>query len=258
MIFIKERVRILYACESGSRAWGFASSDSDYDVCFIYVRDEKDYLCLNEKRDVIEWELNEKFDITGWDLKKALKLAKSSNPSFFEWLKSPIIYKTSSDWVDFINDFSFSHYFNTKKAVFHYLSIANKHIKRYFAENKTLVNQKKYFYIIRSILCAKFIIYASQNNAQSKIPPIQIEKLLPFVENEKVLSIIKNLIEKKNKMPEKLLGKRILELDKWIFETLDFVTSEVQKLNDYFCNDWTRLNNIFFNFVKNFSNGNKK
>ena len=38
-----EEVRILLAVESGSRAWGFASTDSDYDVRFIYFRPEDEY-----------------------------------------------------------------------------------------------------------------------------------------------------------------------------------------------------------------------
>ena len=70
----KENIKILLAVESGSRAWGFASSDSDYDVRFIYVRNQKEYLRLNDIRDVIEWQLDETLDINGWDIKKALLL----------------------------------------------------------------------------------------------------------------------------------------------------------------------------------------
>lgn len=78
----KENIKILLAIESGSRAWGFASPDSDYDVRFIYVRDKKDYLRINEVRDVIEWQLDETLDINGWDIKKALQLSKSLIPHF--------------------------------------------------------------------------------------------------------------------------------------------------------------------------------
>lgn len=79
----KENVRILFVVESGSRAWGFASKDSDYDIRFVYARNKNDYLKLEKTRDVIEWQLDEVFDINGWDLDKALKLMYSSNPSFF-------------------------------------------------------------------------------------------------------------------------------------------------------------------------------
>ena len=81
----KEGVRILHAVESGSRAWGFASPDSDYDVRFVYVRPKEDYLLLNEPRDVIEWQLDEVLDINGWDLKKALRQFARGNATLFEW-----------------------------------------------------------------------------------------------------------------------------------------------------------------------------
>lgn len=77
----KENVRIIYAVESGSRAWGFASPDSDYDVRFIYVRPKDYYLRLDKTKDVIEWQLDETFDINGWDLQKALRLLHGSNPT---------------------------------------------------------------------------------------------------------------------------------------------------------------------------------
>jgi len=94
-----ENVRIIHAVESGSRAWGFASPDSDYDVRFIYVRDMRHYMKLEKTRDVIEWQLDEVLDINGWDLQKALRLLHSSNPTLFEWSNSPIIYKTTDEWA---------------------------------------------------------------------------------------------------------------------------------------------------------------
>lgn len=89
----EENVEVILAVESGSRAWGFESVDSDYDVRFIYIRKKEDYLKLNPPRDVIEWQLDEVLDINGWDLSKTLKLLYKSNPTVFEWLSSPIIYK---------------------------------------------------------------------------------------------------------------------------------------------------------------------
>ena len=91
----KENVHILHAIESGSRAWGFASPDSDYDVRFVYVRRKEDYLKLNEPRDVIEWQLDEVLDINGWDLKKALLQFARGNATLFEWCGSPIVYRTT-------------------------------------------------------------------------------------------------------------------------------------------------------------------
>ena len=94
----KEHVRVLHVVESGSRAWGFASPDSDYDVRFIYVRDKKFYLSLKDNKDFIDWELNEVLDINGWDLKKALQHFHKSNATLFEWSNSPVVYYTTDEW----------------------------------------------------------------------------------------------------------------------------------------------------------------
>ena len=85
----REHVRILHCVESGSRAWGFASPDSDYDVRFVYVRQPEHYLRLDKTRDVIEWQLDDTLDINGWDLQKTLRLLHRSNPTVFEWNSSP-------------------------------------------------------------------------------------------------------------------------------------------------------------------------
>lgn len=89
----ENNITILYACESGSRAWGFASTDSDYDVRFIYARQTNDYLSITSKKDVMEYPISEVLDISGWDLRKALQLFLKSNVPLYEWLQSPIVYK---------------------------------------------------------------------------------------------------------------------------------------------------------------------
>ena len=89
-------VRVLHAVESGSRAWGFASPDSDYDVRFIYVRPKEDYLRLEKTRDVIELPIEGELDINGWDLDKTLRLLRASNPTLFEWFSSPIVYRETA------------------------------------------------------------------------------------------------------------------------------------------------------------------
>jgi uncharacterized protein len=85
-------IRIVYACESGSRALGFPSANSDYDVRFIYIRPMEWYLSIDDKRDVLEYPIHEQLDINGWNLKKALQLLRKANPPLLEWLGSPIIY----------------------------------------------------------------------------------------------------------------------------------------------------------------------
>jgi uncharacterized protein len=86
-------VRALYACESGSRGWGFASPDSDYDVRFIYVHPLPWYLRVSAQRDVIEVPISDELDINGWELRKALSLLKKGNATLIEWLDSPVVYR---------------------------------------------------------------------------------------------------------------------------------------------------------------------
>ena len=97
----REGVRIFYACESGSRAWGFPSTDSDYDVRFLYARPSDWYLSINveTKRDVIERPIVDVWDVNGWDIRKALQLLKKSNPPLLEWLHSPVVYRETGDFA---------------------------------------------------------------------------------------------------------------------------------------------------------------
>ena len=96
LIEAENNVTILYACESGSRAWGFASPDSDYDVRFIYARHKNDYLSIASRKDVIEDPVSEVLDISGWDVRKALQLFLKSNAPLYEWLQSPVTYQHNS------------------------------------------------------------------------------------------------------------------------------------------------------------------
>ena len=132
----KEHVKILLAVESGSRAWGFVSPDSDYDVRFIYVRPEKEYLKLNSARDVIEEPIHDMLDINGWDLQKALKLLYKSNPTLFEWCYSPIIYK-ETEFADNLRSVM-KNYFSVKRSLYHYISMAEGNYRGYLKEELPL------------------------------------------------------------------------------------------------------------------------
>ena len=144
-------VRILFAAESGSRAWGFASPDSDYDVRFIYMHPRDYYLKLEKIRDVIELPINELLDINGWDLNKTLRLLHSSNPTIFEWLTSPIVYKETP----FAGEFRpvLKRYFSPKKGLNHYLSMAVGTYRGHLQGDT--VKAKKYFYALRPILACR-------------------------------------------------------------------------------------------------------
>ena len=149
----KEHVRILYAVESGSRAWGLASPDSDYDVRFLYVRPMEEYLRLDSPRDVIEWQLDEVLDINGWDLRKALVQFQKGNATLFEWAGSPIAYRTSEAWQEIYR--AARPYFSVKRAVYHYYGTARNTYLQYLQGE--MVRYKKYFYALRPLLAARYI-----------------------------------------------------------------------------------------------------
>lgn len=150
----KENIRVLHAVESGSRAWGFASPDSDYDVRFIYVRDRDFYLSLRDTKDFIDWELNEVLDINGWDIKKALQHFHKSNATLFEWSNSPVVYYTTEEWQKLYSQAA-GNYFACKPSLYHYYGTANKNYHEYLLDS--MVKYKKYFYVLRPILACKWI-----------------------------------------------------------------------------------------------------
>ncbi len=147
-------VAILYACESGSRAWGFPSADSDYDVRFIYLRPVKWYLSVEEKRDVIEVPIDNQLDITGWDLRKALQLFRKSNPPLLEWLGSPIVYWERYSIRPHLRELAKTHY-SPISCFHHYLSAARGHYRDALSENG--IKLKWYFYALRTLLAAQWI-----------------------------------------------------------------------------------------------------
>ncbi len=150
----QEDVTIFYACESGSRAWGFPSRDSDYDVRFLYVHPVDWYLSIAEKRDVIERPPNNQLDINGWDLKKALVLFRKSNPPLLEWLDSPIIYHEEFTVASQMRELAKT-YYSPSACVHHYLHMAQGNAREYLKGEKVWL--KKYFYVLRPLLAIKWI-----------------------------------------------------------------------------------------------------
>ena len=210
-----ENIRIIYACEIGSRAWGFASSDSDYDVRFVYVRPKEFYLKLENTRDTLECELNEVYDISGWDLKKLLQLLNKSTPSIFEWAASPIVYKTTDEWKTITQ--ILNNHFSKEKALYHYNSLTKNHLKRYF-NNKTEVKYKPYLYNLRHCLSCEWIL------DRESPPPIVFDTLREQYLPKELQNSVNNLVELKKSRAEKETGPRIKEIDLYI----DSVVSKVE------------------------------
>ena len=181
-------VKILYAIESGSRAWGFESTDSDYDIRFIYAHNKNWYLNILPKRDVIEYPINDEFDYSGWDLRKTLFLMNKSNPVLFEWLKSPIVYCKDQFSYNILEQIS-GDYFSPISSIYHYLHMANGNYRQYLLGNEVKI--KKYFYVLRPIMACMWI----ENFKES--PPMEFEKLLTQIYDEELLKHINGLLIRK-------------------------------------------------------------
>lgn len=236
----EENVKILYAIEAGSRAWGFASQDSDYDVRFIYIRPMEEYLKLEKKRDVIEWQLDERLDINGWDLQKALRLAYKSNSTVFEWSNSNIIYKTTPQYEKIKE--VVATYFQSKTTVYHYISMAKTNYMD--LKKQEMVTYKKYFYVLRSILACKWIL------EKKCPPPIRIQDLLKGQIDQEMETLVFNLIEQKRSTKEKNKGDKIQELDCYIECELDNIMLQVAKLPNEEKKCWKQLDEAFLNALQ--------
>lgn len=150
----RHQVKVLFACESGSRGWGFASPDSDYDVRFVYVNRLDWYLTVEPGRAVIEQPISGELDVNGWDLRKALKLLRVSNPVLLEWLRSPIQYMQDERFAPSLRQLAEQH-LSFDRAYHHYVSMAKKNCREHlFGE---VVRFKKYLYVLRPLLAARWI-----------------------------------------------------------------------------------------------------
>lgn len=236
----RENIKILHCVESGSRAWGFASPDSDYDVRFIYVRPKEFYLRLDKTRDVIEWQLDDTLDINGWDIKKALTLLHGSNPTLFEWNSSPIVYKTTEEW----NQISkvINNYFVMKSGLYHYLSTAKRNYHE-FLTGET-VKFKKYFYVLRPLLACKWIL------AEKTPPPMLFSTLMEKYLDEEIKPNVEKLLDLKMNTPEIGEGKRFDRVNDYIEKNIKAVDAMIAELPKEEPNGWNELNNIFLSLLK--------
>jgi uncharacterized protein len=210
-----EGVRILMAIESGSRAWGFPSPDSDFDVRFVYCRPEPWYLSVDveEKRDVLEYSIEDDIDLNGWDLRKALRLLVRSNPTIVEWLQSPIEYLARGPFrtsgLELLAKF-----YTPASGIHHYRSMAKTNYRGYLKAD--LVPLKKYFYAIRPLLAVRWI------EARNAAPPIEFQKLLIGLrERPDLLGDVSALLEKKKVSAEMDVAAPLPRLNQYIESELD-------------------------------------
>lgn len=150
----EHNVRVLYACESGSRGWGFASPDSDYDVRFIYVHALPWYLSVSPQRDVIEVPISGDLDINGWELRKALGLLKKGNATLIEWLDSPVVYRSDASFLTAVRDAARQTH-QAERSFHHYVHMARRNYREYLLGDT--VRLKKYLYVLRPLLATLWI-----------------------------------------------------------------------------------------------------
>ena len=151
----KDDLRILFAVESGSRAWGFHSPDSDYDVRFVYARPLDWHLKLGKKRDVVERPIDDELDISGWELSKALTLALSSNAVIAEWLQSPVIYMAEETALRRLSEFA-TKALDRKSVSWHYLALLRRQQARLIGPDGR-PRLKRFFYVLRPALALRWM-----------------------------------------------------------------------------------------------------
>ncbi|MCL5280050.1 MAG: nucleotidyltransferase domain-containing protein [Planctomycetes bacterium] len=206
-------VRVIYACESGSRAWGFASSDSDYDVRFIYVHPTEWYLTVMPGSDTIERPIDGVLDVSGWDLKKALQLLRKSNPPLLEWLQSPIVYHERPNVVQRIRELM-PVYYEPVACHYHYLHMARGNYREFLQGDEVWL--KKYFYVLRPVLACLWI------ERGYGVVPTEFQTLVDRILDEgSVKTAVRDLIQRKKAGAELDRGPHIPAISSFLSHEVD-------------------------------------
>lgn len=235
-------IKILYACESGSRAWNFNSKDSDYDIRFLYVRKPEDYLAVEPPRDVIEVAGDAVWDMNGWGLSKALKLLVKANTNLIEWIRSPIVYVENVELCAEL--LGLVHRMVSPEQLFYaYQGFARSHFKAYLQRDEVWL--KKYLYVMRPLLSAYWIEKSGQ------LPPMVFDVMLSKAgeEHPYILEPMEKLLQQKRNGLERESAPRVAELDRFI-DLMQGKSYEGIKLQKSV--DWNQMNEVFRKYVLNF------
>ncbi|MCR9270741.1 MAG: nucleotidyltransferase domain-containing protein [Hyphomonadaceae bacterium] len=218
-------IKFIFAIESGSRAWGFPSPDSDFDVRFVYAHKPSWYLRIAPERDVIELPLEDDWDINGWDIQKAIGLLMKPNPVLLEWLSSPIQYRWDTAACGLLQDFA-EEYVRPDQCLTHYFHLAKRQWDRNI-EGEARVNLKKYFYVLRPCLAIRWIRI---NGAE--LPPMNFQDLVQGTELGDLVQVeISKLLIAKAKSSEIGSDQRIQTIDELIIHELNWAQSNLPEKN---------------------------
>jgi predicted nucleotidyltransferase len=232
----EQEVRVLYACESGSRAWGFASLDSDYDVRFLYIHRQEWYLSVDDRRDVIERPLAADLDVSGWELRKALRLLRKSNPPLLEWLNSPLVYCEDAAFVAELRELAAA-YYSPQRCFAHYLHMALGQWRAYLVGRET-VSLKKYLYVFRPLLACRWI-----ERRLGQMPMRFVELVQAVLEEADVRMAVQELVERKQAGVELAAAPPVEVLSAFVARELvrldaicapDEGSRDVEELNRFF------------------------
>ncbi len=238
----ERNIQVLYACESGSRAWGFESPDSDYDLRFIYAHPQSWYLGLQKQRDVIDLMLPNDLDLSGWDLAKTLRLFSTCSLALNEWLDSPICYWQRNGFREELVNLIPS-FFNSRKAVHHYLSMAKGTAKDNFDGPRIKI--KKLFYILRPLFACYWI------EANNSMPPTIFQSMLnENLANRSLLEIIAEIQKQKEIAVEAEVIETPIKLVDWIQSSIIYFEETEPNFPSGENPGWEGLNTILKNWTK--------
>lgn len=236
----ENNIKIIYAVESGSRAWGFASPDSDYDVRYIYVRPVDDYLRIDQPKDTIEGPLDEVLDFSGWDIRKMLSLLRKTNPSLMEWAGSPVVYRTGPAWEALAA--RFPEFFSPVSNMHHYLSMA---VSNWEANMKgKQVKLKKYLYVLRPLLCCRWL------EERGTVPPVAFSELRGCMLPQELDGVMDELLRRKQAAGESEITAHIPELDGFILEEISRIRQVLAQLPRAELPGYETLNQMFLETLR--------
>ncbi|OUR88504.1 hypothetical protein A9Q81_23930 [Gammaproteobacteria bacterium 42_54_T18] len=217
-------IKILLAVESGSRAWGFPSPDSDYDVRFLYVHTTDWYLSVSERRDVVEMPIDDVLDISGWDIRKAFRLLLKSNGTLYEWLSSPLVYRVNERSIAPIKTLA-PKVLCVEAMFYHYYAMSKG--KMHEASNSDNAKLKTYLYALRPLLCCRWLL------DDREAPPMEFnilkERYLPS--GSKMGYLVDKLLEEKAVSVEAERRDRMPMLDLYLQAELAKLDGVMGKYN---------------------------